>query len=89
MFVRDKDSVQGTNIFANGGEAFGDFSAAQTGIDEKPSTIRGKKRRIATATRGQDADLEDGILPLSLYSSDKPGGVKQKMEICFPHVFLK
>lgn len=64
MLVRDQNGVQTGYIFANRGQPLGNFSAAQTGIDQNSSTLRCDKRRIASARGRENADLDDFLLRL-------------------------
>jgi hypothetical protein len=49
MFMRDQDSVQTGHIFADSGQALGNFAAAQAGINQDSRTIRSEKCRVARA----------------------------------------
>ena len=44
------------DVFANGGQAFGDLAAAEAGIDQHARTVRGNKRRITGAAARENAD---------------------------------
>ena len=59
MLVGDKNGIDCSDVFADCGEAFSCFAAAQPGIDEDACTIRRNKSRVAGAAAGENADLDD------------------------------
>jgi hypothetical protein len=61
--MRDQNSVQAGNVFSDYGQALGDFTAAQPGIDQDARAIRSDKGRIARTRGCEDADFDDGRAP--------------------------
>lgn len=60
VFVGDEDGVEFGNVLADGGQTFGDFAAADAGVDQNTGAAGSQEGRVAGTAGGQDADLENG-----------------------------
>ncbi len=60
MFVRHQNGVQRGDVLADGSQAFGQFAAAQPGVDQNAGISGGHKGGVAGAAAGQDANFDDG-----------------------------
>jgi hypothetical protein len=63
MLVREKDRVEGLDVFADGSQAFSGFAPAQTGIDQDSCAAAREERRVARTAASQDAELYDNDGP--------------------------
>jgi hypothetical protein len=67
VLVGDQDGVEGGDVFADGGQTFGDFAAAETGIDQDTGMVRGDEGRVTGAAAGENADFDDTVIPNVLF----------------------
>ena len=59
VLMGDQDGIERIDVFADGGQAFGNLAAAEAGIDQDAGTIRGNERRITGAAAGENANFDD------------------------------
>lgn len=62
MFMRDQNCVEICDIFADRGQPLADFTAAESGVNQNPGTIRRNEGRITRTAGRENANLNDFLL---------------------------
>ena len=59
VLVGDQDGIEHIDVFADGGQAFGNLAAAEAGIDQDAGAAGGNERRITGAAACENTNLND------------------------------
>jgi hypothetical protein len=81
VLVGDQDGVERGDVFADGCQTFGDFAAAETGIDQDTGAVRGEEGGITGTAAGENANFDDASSPYRSLSVrySRSGTKNQKM----------
>jgi len=73
VLVGDQDGIESIDVFADGGQAFGNLAAAEAGIDQDAGAVCGNERRITSAAARENANFDDARCSL-MFSSARSFG---------------
>ena len=59
VLMGNQDRIERVNVFADGGQAFGNLAAAEASIDQDAGAVCGNERRITGAAACENTNLND------------------------------